>query len=285
MTDVDPALAQHITADASRALAEDVGPGDLTAALVPAARQATAGVLVREPAVICGAPWFDEVCRQCDPAISVTWRCAEGSAATANTLVCELAGPAQAILTAERSALNFLQTLSATATAARAYSNAVADTGAVVLDTRKTLPGMRMAQKYAVRIGGASNHRVGLYDGILIKENHIMACGGVKPAVAAALTAAADVLVEVEVENLTEAAEAIAAGAHRLLLDNFTLDELRKAVALRDQRNPAVGLEASGGVALDTIGAIAATGVDFISVGALTKDVRAIDFSMRFELQ
>jgi nicotinate-nucleotide pyrophosphorylase (carboxylating) len=262
-----------------------MGSGDLTAQLVPVAQQASARVTAREAAVVCGQPWFTEVFRQLEPAIEVRWHIDEGARAAADDLICEISGPARAILTGERSALNFLQTLSATATLAAAYNAAVSDTGCTVLDTRKTLPGLRLAQKYAVKCGGATNHRIGLYDGILIKENHIFSAGGVASAVQSALDMHSDVLVEVEVESLDEAREAMTAGAHRLLLDNFSLAQMRDAVALRDQEYTDITLEASGNVTLETIADIAATGVDFVSVGALTKDVKAVDFSMRFEIQ
>jgi len=282
MNALTPELRNRVTEDVENALREDMGSGDLTAELVPAEQHAVATVIVREEAVICGQPWFDEVFALLDTEVAVDWRVAEGSLAHAGDIVCEITGPARAILTGERAALNFLQTLSATASSARAFSLAAAGTGAVILDTRKTIPGLRLAQKYAVRTGGAQNHRTGLYDGILIKENHIAAAGGVAAAVSAALSLSDGVLVEVEVENLDEANAAMQAGAERLLLDNFTPELMREAVRLRDQSKPQVTLEASGGVDLDSVAAIAASGVDFISVGSLTKDIRAIDFSMRF---
>jgi nicotinate-nucleotide pyrophosphorylase (carboxylating) len=268
----------------SAALAEDIGAGDLTAALVPANQQAKAQVLVRDAAVICGSAWFDAVFAQLSNDIRITWLVTEGADVAAGTVICNLAGPARPMLTGERTALNFLQTLSATATAARAYARALAGTRTTILDTRKTLPGMRLAQKYAVRTGGAHNHRIGLYDGILIKENHIAASGNIANAIAAALRQANGVLVEVEVETLDEVRQAIAAGAHRLLLDNFTQQQMREAVALRDTLDPQVTLEASGGVTLASVKELAATGVDFISVGSITKDVKAVDLSMRFEM-
>jgi nicotinate-nucleotide pyrophosphorylase (carboxylating) len=285
MTDLSTQLQSRVREDVSNALHEDMGSGDLTAQLVPVAQQASARVTAREAAVVCGQPWFTEVFRQLEPAIEVRWHIDEGARAAADDLICEISGPARAILTGERSALNFLQTLSATATLAAAYNAAVSDTGCTVLDTRKTLPGLRLAQKYAVKCGGATNHRIGLYDGILIKENHIFSAGGVASAVQSALDMHSDVLVEVEVESLDEAREAMTAGAHRLLLDNFSLAQMRDAVALRDQEYTDITLEASGNVTLETIADIAATGVDFVSVGALTKDVKAVDFSMRFENQ
>jgi len=283
----NPELSTTITANVQAALREDVGAGDLTAALVPAEQQAVARLITREEAVICGTDWFNEVFAQLDGAIGIDWRVADGDVVQANDLLCQLRGPARALLTGERTAMNFLQTLSGTATAARAFSMAIKDTATVVLDTRKTIPGLRLAQKYAVRTGGAQNHRVGLFDGILIKENHIVACGGIGPAVAAALAQTnnnPDIIVEVEVESLAEAEEAIRAGAARLLLDNFSLADMREAVNLRNKLGTSVGLEASGNVSLATIQDIAATGVDFISSGALTKDLRAIDLSMRFEM-
>lgn len=284
MTDLSPQLQRRVREDVSNALHEDMGSGDLTAQLVPVAQQASARVTAREAAVVCGQPWFTEVFRQLEPAIEVRWQIDEGARAAADDLICEISGPARAILTGERSALNFLQTLSATATLAAAYNAAVSDTGCTVLDTRKTLPGLRLAQKYAVKCGGATNHRIGLYDGILIKENHIFSAGGVASAVQSALDMHSDVLVEVEVESIDEARDAMTAGAHRLLLDNFSLAKMRDAVALRDQEYTDITLEASGNVTLETIADIAATGVDFVSVGALTKDIKAIDFSMRFEI-
>ncbi len=263
------------------ALAEDLGSGDLTAALVPAAARARARVIAREPAILCGRDWFDEVFRQLDPAITLRWLAGDGEPLAPGQLVCELAGGARPILSGERTALNFLQTLSGTASLAARYVTAVAGSSATILDTRKTLPGLRLAQKYAVRCGGASNHRVGLYDAILIKENHIRAAGSIRAALAAAAASAGDaVMIEVEVESLDEMAEALAAGARRILLDNFDNAMLREAVARNAGR---ARLEASGGVSLDTVGAIAQTGVDFISVGQLTKDVRATDYSMLFE--
>ncbi|MBT8422558.1 MAG: carboxylating nicotinate-nucleotide diphosphorylase, partial [Gammaproteobacteria bacterium] len=225
---------------------------------------------------------FERVFTLLDAGISVDWAVNEGDAVQADDLLCTVRGPARAILTGERAALNFLQTLSATATAANAYSVAVAGTSAVILDTRKTIPGLRLAQKYAVRTGGAQNHRVGLYDGILIKENHIVSAGSIAAAVATAQALKADVIIEGEVDTIDEAQQAMSAGADRLLLDNFTTEQLRAAVELRDTSFAGITLEASGGVTLNTVADIAATGVDFISVGALTKDVRAVDFSMRF---
>lgn len=270
--------------DVRNALAEDIGSGDLTAELVPETQQAEATVITRMPAVVCGTPWFSEVFRQLDPAIALQWQVQDGDQVQANTVLCELRGAARPLLSGERTALNLLQTLSATATAAAAYAAAVEGTRAVILDTRKTLPGLRLAQKYAVRTGGAANHRTGLYDGILVKENHIAACGGVTAAVKRALAASQGTLVEVEVENLDEAEGAMSAGAHRLLLDDFSLADISKAVARRDRAYPGITLEASGGMNLQNIRQVAAAGVDFISVGSLTKDIQAIDLSMRFRL-
>lgn len=274
-------LPDDISDTVRRALAEDIGGGDLTATLIPAAQTSRAQVVTREDAVLCGTAWFDEVFRQSDPRIRVSWEARDGETVHANQVLCRLEGPARAILAAERTALNFLQTLSATASAARHYVEAVRGTDAVILDTRKTLPGLRLAQKYAVRCGGAQNHRIGLYDGILIKENHIAAAGSIAAAVRTAnATAPAGAFVEVEVENLTELQEAIAAGAERILLDDFSLDEIRAAVAATRGR---AKLEVSGGVTLERLRAIAETGVDYISSGSLTKNVKAIDLSLRFD--
>jgi nicotinate-nucleotide pyrophosphorylase (carboxylating) len=277
-------LQQNIEISVRNALAEDISTGDLTAALIPPDQQARASVVVRDDAVICGLPWFYEVFNQLSADITVQFLVTEGQPVTAGTKICNLLGAARPLLTGERTALNFLQTLSATATAAKAFATAVENTTATILDTRKTIPGMRLAQKYAVHTGGAANHRTGLYDGILIKENHIAACGGISAAIAVALKSTNGVMVEVEVENLAEARAAIDAGAHRLLLDNFSLDEMHKAVKLRDELNPGITLEASGGVDLSSVKEIAAVGVDFISVGTLTKDIKAVDLSMRFEM-
>ncbi|BBL76932.1 carboxylating nicotinate-nucleotide diphosphorylase [Methylomagnum ishizawai] len=268
-------------ADIARFLAEDIGSGDLTAAIVPARTQAAASVVTREPLVLCGRDWFAAVFAQLDAGVVIDWRVAEGEAATAGTELCALRGPARALLTGERTALNLLQTLSATATLARSYAQAVAGTKTKVLDTRKTLPGLREAQKYAVRVGGCHNHRIGLYDGILIKENHILAAGSIAQAVAAAKALDAGVMIEVEVEDLDELRQALDAGAPRILLDNFTLEAMREAVAMAQGR---AELEVSGNVTLAGLRAIAETGVDYVSVGALTKNVRAVDLSMRIAL-
>jgi len=268
----------------ARALAEDVGSGDLTAALVPAGRNGRATVITREAAVLCGQPWFDEVFRQVDPAVRVLWDAAEGTDASPDQRLCRLQGPARSLLTGERTALNFLQTLSGTATATRRYVQLVEGLPCRILDTRKTLPGLRRAQKYAVRCAGGSNHRMGLYDGILVKENHIMAAGSIAAAVSAARAAGATVPVEVEVETLEELRQALDAGADMALLDEFSLDDLRAAVAMNKShpRGP-MKLEASGNVTFETLRGIAETGVDFVSIGSLTKHVRAVDLSMRFE--
>lgn len=276
-----PLLPSDIPATVQRALAEDIGDGDLTAALIPADARARGRVISREQAVLCGTAWFDEVFRQVDDAIVIHWEARDSDRLEKDQLLCRLEGPARGLLTGERSALNFLQTLSGTATVARGYAEAVKGTRATILDTRKTLPGLRSAQKYAVRCGGANNHRMGLFDGILIKENHIMAAGGIGPAVQAARTGGATVPVEVEVETLAQVEEALAAGADILLLDNFTPEHLGEAVRLTAGR---AKLEASGGIDLTSIKAVAATGVDYISVGSLTKNVDAVDLSMRFEL-
>jgi nicotinate-nucleotide pyrophosphorylase (carboxylating) len=273
-------LPDDIDETVRRALAEDVGAGDLTAALLPAASEARAQVITREDALLCGTAWFDAVFAQLDRRVRIEWLARDGEPVRANQVLCTLEGPARAILTGERTALNFLQALSGTATAARRYVDAVAGTHAAILDTRKTLPGLRRAQKYAVRCAGARNHRLGLYDAILIKENHIAAAGSVGAAVRAARAQApAGTVVEVEVENLAQLAEALAAGADRLLLDNFGLKRLREAVQATAGR---ARLEASGGITLDNVRAVAETGVDDISIGAITKHLRAVDLSLRF---
>ncbi|WP_303907640.1 carboxylating nicotinate-nucleotide diphosphorylase [Thiohalomonas denitrificans] len=266
--------------DVARALAEDVGSGDLTAALIPETAWATATIITRENAVVCGRPWVDEVFRQLDRNLQIHWWVREGDLIGAGRTLCTLEGSARHLLTGERTALNFLQTLSGTATITARYVDAVAGTGTHVLDTRKTLPGLRRAQKYAVTCGGGVNHRIGLYDGILIKENHIAAAGSVEAAVMKAREEApAGVAVEVEVETLEQIAEALESGADILLLDNMEPERLREAVRLNAGR---ARLEASGGITLKTIRAVAETGVDYISIGALTKDIRAVDLSMRF---
>ncbi|HEC15491.1 MAG TPA: carboxylating nicotinate-nucleotide diphosphorylase [Sedimenticola sp.] len=261
------------------ALAEDIGPGDRTAVLIPPDAVTAARVISRQAAVLCGTAWFDEVFRQLDSGIVVDWHVRDGDAIGPDQQLCALRGNTRALLTGERTALNYLQTLSGTATRARRYADAVAGTGVRILDTRKTLPGMRLQQKYAVTCGGCHNHRIGLYDAILIKENHIMAAGSIAAAVEAARAAAPDLEIEVEVEDLDELEQALGAGVPRVLLDNFSPGRLREAVRVNRGR---ARLEASGGVGLESIRAIAETGIDDISVGALTKDVAAVDLSMRF---
>jgi nicotinate-nucleotide pyrophosphorylase (carboxylating) len=279
----NPDLKIQIREDVRSALAEDIGSGDLSAVLVPETQRARARVLLRHDAVICGQPWFNEVFQQLDATIDVTWLVEEGEFAHADTYLCEVTGAAREILSGERSALNFLQTLSATATAAREFSSAVADTGTTILDTRKTLPGLRLAQKYAARMGGTSNHRLGLHDAIMIKENHIIAGGGIRESVAAAIAHSPDVMIVVEVETLDETKQALQTPVQRLLLDDFSLSDMREAVQLRNTMAPDIQLEASGGVTIDSVQDIAATGMDFISVGSITKHIRATDLSMRFE--
>ncbi len=274
----DDALRTAFEANLLAALLEDVGTGDLTGLLVPDGGSVTARVIVREDAVLCGAPWFEGVMNCLQAGIEIDWQYAEGDLMTADSVVCTLTGPARALLTAERSALNFLQLLSSVATATRKYVDVIAGTRAAILDTRKTLPGLRLAQKYAVRVGGGQNQRLALYDGILIKENHIAAAGGVTNAVLAAKRLDAGVTIQVEVENLAELKEALDAGAVSVLLDNFSTDLMREAVAINAGR---ALLEASGGINFDTVRAIAETGVDRISIGSLTKDIRATDFSLR----
>ena len=271
---------EDIAATVARALAEDIGSGDVTAALIPEQSTARATVISRETAVLSGRPWFDAVFQQLDKRVRIAWQADDGDTLQPQQTLCELNGPARALLSGERTALNFLQTLSGTATQTRAYVDAVHGTRATILDTRKTLPGLRAAQKYAVTCGGGGNHRLGLYDAVLIKENHIAAAGSVTAALVQARTAVATGLpVEIEVENLDQLREALAAGASRILLDNFDLTGLRAAVIETADR---AQLEASGNVTLETVRAIAQTGVDFISIGGLTKHVRAIDLSMRF---
>lgn len=283
MHSANPIPAEEIAAQVALALAEDLGAGDLTAALIPADATSEATVVCREAAVICGCDWFNAVFAQLDQldrTIHIDWMVADGERVAPNQQLCTLSGPSRPLLSGERTALNFLQTLSGTATLASHYAQAVAGSGVRVLDTRKTIPGLRRAQKYAVRCGGGHNHRVGLYDGILIKENHIAAAGSIATAVAQArANAPAGIPVEVEVENLHEVGQALDAGADILLLDNMSPQLLRQAVALNKGQ---ARLEASGGITLQNIGEIAATGVDYISVGAITKQLYAIDLSMRF---
>lgn len=282
LTTMSAELIAHITGSVQAALTEDIGSGDLTAALVPITQRAQARIITREAAVVCGQPWVKEVFRQLDPAVMVEWQVEEGDSVVADQVLCELHGPAQPLLTGERTALNFLQALSAVASATRVCVEAVAGTRARILDTRKTIPGLRLAQKYAVRIGGGTNHRMGLHDGILVKENHIVAAGSISRAVQRAREQGVKVLLEVEVEDLGQAEEAMAAGADRLLLDNFSIERMQEAVALRDRKSPRTTLEASGGINFDNLRQVAETGVDFISIGALTKNIRAVDLSMRF---
>lgn len=268
------------SAGIKRYLEEDIGTGDLTASIIPEDTQAEAEVITREDMVLCGQAWFDAVFRQLDTGISIDWQVAEGESVSQNSVLCKLQGFARSLLTGERTALNLLQTLSATASVARQYAQAVSGTGCKVLDTRKTIPGLRKAQKYAVACGGCYNHRIGLYDGVLIKENHIIAAGSIAKAVQAAREKSA-VPVEVEVESLEEFEQAFVARPDRIMLDNFTIEDMRAAVM---QNAGTIELEASGNIDLNNIRSIAETGVDYISIGALTKNVRAIDLSMRIKL-
>ncbi len=279
MPDSLHALEEAITADVRRALAEDIGTGDLTAALLPEGKVVRARVLTRQDAVLCGTEWFNRTLESLDPEAEVFWHHADGEEVVAGSSICELEADSRALLTAERTALNFLQLLSAVATRTRTFVKLVRGTRAKILDTRKTLPGLRLAQKYAVRVGGGANHRIGLFDGILIKENHIAAAGGVKAAVQAALHAAAPgTMVQVEVETIAQLHEALEAGARLVLLDNFTLPRMREAVAIAGDR---AELEASGGIEFASVREVAETGVHRISVGSLTKDVKAVDLSLR----
>jgi len=276
-------LAAVVENDVAGALVEDIGSGDLTAQLIPADRRARAAVISRLSAVICGAAWFNAVFRKLDPQADIQWSGTggDGNLVRPNQQLCTLEGNARALLTGERTALNFLQTLSAVATTTRRYVEAVKGTRAQIVDTRKTLPGLRSAEKYAVRVGGGVNHRIGLFDGILIKENHIAAAGGIAAALEQAQRAAPpNVWIQVEVENLDQLREALAGGARTILLDNMTLERLKEAVKLTAGR---AQLEASGGVTLENVRAIAETGVDRISIGSLTKDIQAVDLSLRFE--
>ncbi len=278
-----PDLQAAVARNVRDALAEDLGTGDLTAELIAPADAANATVITREAMTLSGRPWVNEVFRQLDSGVRIDWHAADGETLAAGETVCELHGPARALLSGERTALNFLQTLSATATVTARYVNAVKGTDARILDTRKTLPGLRIAQKYAVRCGGGDNHRLGLFDAILIKENHIESAGGIGPAIAQSRVLHPNRPVEIEVENLSGLREALQSRAERLLLDNFTVDEMRLAVQVnRDEGKPPGELEASGGISLDTVRRIAETGVNCISVGALTKNIDAVDLSMRF---
>jgi nicotinate-nucleotide pyrophosphorylase (carboxylating) len=276
-------LPDDLKTQVQAALREDVGSGDVTASLVPATQHVKGAVITREDAVLCGAAWVDETFRQLDPAVSLKWLAKDGDAIKAGATLLHIDGLARPVLTGERTALNFLQLLSGTATATRKYVEAIQGTGCSILDTRKTLPGLRTAQKYAVRCAGGANHRMGLYDMVLIKENHIAAAGSISAAIAAARQLASQVRVEVEVETLEELEEALAAGPDIVMLDEFSLDELRAAVKRNRSHRRPVKLEASGSVSLETVRAIAETGVDFISVGSLTKHVRALDLSMRLQ--
>jgi nicotinate-nucleotide pyrophosphorylase (carboxylating) len=278
-------IPSDLAAQVGRALEEDIGSGDLTAALIPAGRTGRASVITREPAILCGVPYVNAVFAQLEAAVRVDWQVTEGDPVVAGQHLFTVAGPARALLSGERTALNFLQLLSATATAAHAYAVLIEDTACRVLDTRKTIPGLRSAQKYAVRVGGGRNYRLGLFDAILIKENHIMAAGSIALAVASARASVpgARIPVEVEVENLEELRQAIAAGADIAMLDEFSLEGMHEAVAVNRGSARPLKLEASGSVTKDTIRAIALTGVDYVSVGSITKHVRAVDLSMRFE--
>jgi nicotinate-nucleotide pyrophosphorylase (carboxylating) len=272
-------LAAEIDRNVSAALVEDIGGGDLTALLSPAGHQSTGTVISRQEAVLAGQAWFDACFQQLDPGAEIEWMANDGERVAPGQTICEIRADTRALLTAERAALNFLQLLSGTATTTRRYVDAIAGTSSRIVDTRKTLPGLRLAQKYAVRCGGGSNHRLGLYDGILIKENHIIAAGGIPQALAQARQlASGDIFIQVEVETLEQLAEALDCGATMILLDNMDLDQMRDAVAINAGR---AEIEASGGVRLETVRAIAETGVDRISIGGLTKDVRAVDLSLR----
>ena len=280
MSDPFHALEETVTRDVTRALAEDVGSGDLTAKLVPADRVSQARLMTREDGVLCGTEWFNRTFEELDPDIEIFWHHRDGDDIVAGSSLCEMEGNARSMLTAERTALNFIQLLSGVATRTRTFVRAIEGTRARILDTRKTLPGLRIAQKYAVATGGGTNHRVGLYDGILVKENHIHAAGGLSDAVRVALhDAEPGVMLEVEIENLEQLREALDAGAKLILLDNFDLAGMREAVRLAGDR---AELEASGGVSLENVRAIAETGVHRISIGSLTKDIDALDLSIRF---
>lgn len=274
-------LLQGLEFTVRNAIEEDVGDGDVTASLIPKDKQAVATVVCREAAIICGRPWFDEVFRQLDPDIKIDWQIEESSEQGADTLLCTLTGNARHILTGERTALNFLQTLSGTATTTQRYAKALQGSGTRILDTRKTLPGLRLAQKYAVHCGGGMNHRIGLFDQVLIKENHIMSAGSITAAVEAARQLHPQLKVEVETENLTEVEEALKAGADIIMLDNFSHDDMRTAVQMN---NGLAKLEVSGNVTIELLAALAEIGVDYISSGALTKNLQSIDLSMRFQL-
>lgn len=274
-------LQSSITEEVRRALLEDIGSGDITAALIPAERQAQATIISREPAILCGTAWADEVFRQVDPLIRINWLAADGDQLQPDQPFCELSGPARGLLSGERCALNFIQTLSATATRSRYFADLTAGTQVKLLDTRKTLPGLRLAQKYAVTCGGCHNHRIGLFDAFLIKENHIAACGGIQAAVTQARAMAPGKPVEVEVESLAELRQALDAGADIIMLDELSRDDMRAAVAITAGK---AKLEASGGITEATLRSVAETGVDYISIGSLTKDIKAVDLSMRLSM-
>jgi nicotinate-nucleotide pyrophosphorylase (carboxylating) len=278
-----PEPPRDLPEQVAAALREDIGGGDVTAALVPATQRVRGGVVTRESAVLAGRPWVDATFRHLDAHVQLTWHASDGEPVAANQVVFDIAGSARAVLTGERTAINFLQLLSATATVTRRYVDAVSGTGCTILDTRKTIPGLRSAQKYAVLCGGGHNHRMGLYDRVLIKENHIAAAGSLGGALRAARSHAPGITVEAEVESLAEFEEAVAAGPDIVLLDDFSLADLRTAVALNRARGRPVKLEASGSVSLETVRTVAQTGVDYISIGSLTKHVRAVDLSMRLE--
>ena len=272
-----------IKKNVTRALLEDIGSGDISGQLIPASKLASATIIAREAMTMAGRPWVDEICQQVDSDIDIEWLDDDGDEVASDSLICTLSGPARSLLAAERTALNFLQLLSATATVTAEYVHAAGNTNCKILDTRKTIPGLRLAQKYAVQCGGGVNHRIGLFDAILIKENHIASAGSIGAAVEAARRLHGGMPVEVEVESIAELREALAVKAERMLLDNFSTELLEEAVRVnRDEGNPGAELEASGGISIDRVPAIAATGVDYISIGALTKNVRAIDLSMRF---
>lgn len=275
-TTLTRAIEQNVLA----ALSEDVGDGDITAQLIPEYQKATGRVITREPAVLCGTAWVNEVFRQLDPGISLTWHAKDGDSVAANDKLFSFSGSARPLLTGERAALNFLQTLSGTATQSRFYAEKVKHTDCTILDTRKTIPGLRLAQKYAVTCGGAKNHRIGLYDAFLIKENHISACGSIEAAIFQARATAPGKPIEVEVEDMEELAQAFQAEANIVMLDNFSLEDMREAVKIKPA---SIRLEASGNITEETLVVIAETGVDYISIGAITKHCRAIDLSMRFD--
>jgi nicotinate-nucleotide pyrophosphorylase (carboxylating) len=282
--DFDKKLVESIQKNVADDLAEDLGTGDLTANLVPQEFLVSAKIITRENAIMAGIPWVDEVYNQLDPRIVLDWQYQDGDRITENTVICKLEGSARSILSGERTALNFLQTLSATATVTAKYVAMISDTKAKILDTRKTIPGLRLAQKYAVRCGGGINHRIGLFDAVLIKENHILSAGNIQNAIRTATKSIPDTIIEVEVESLDQLRDALKNGAKRLLLDNFSLNKLRCAVEInRIEGIPVAELEASGDLTLDNIRKVAQTGIDYISVGALTKNIRAINLSMRFD--